>query len=201
MTEKTCGEEKFSAFSISFRRFSLSFAERRKNFGVRPRDNLGKFKRSAGDSSRKSTSTCNGRPGGPPRGIEVSTKTLPCALRCPACPPTDVTDVCRRPRVQELSSEASWQLFFRRRASTPWSSIRRRSSAFSAMRERGELRLCGMVSCGLCEGPCSSVGEAGACASGRSRTFYCEFLRVSVLFVILAMLVVSACRVRCISIA
>ena len=176
MTEKTCGEEKFSAFSISFRRFSLSFAERRKNFGVRPRDNLGKFKRSAGDSSRKSTSTCNGRPGGPPRGIEVSTKTLPCALRCPACPPTDVTDVCRRPRVQELSSEASWQLFFRRRASTPWSSIRRRSSAFSAMRERGELRLCGMGSCGLCEGPCSSVHAVCVLASARSRNCHCGFL-------------------------
>ena len=67
----------------------------------------------------------------------------------------------------------------------------------SAIRLQGGLRMPGMGAGELREGPCSSVGEAGACASGRSRTFYCEFLRVSVRFVILAMLVVSACRVKC----
>ena len=65
----------------------------------------------------------------------------------------------------------------------------------------GGLRMAGMGADELREGPCSSVGEAGACAIGCSRTFYCEFLRVSVCFVILAMLVVSACRVKCITIA
>ena len=61
----------------------------------------------------------------------------------------------------------------------------------SAIRSQGGLRMAGMGADELREGPCSSVGEAGACASGRSRTFYCEFLRVSVRFVILAMLFVS----------
>ena len=70
----------------------------------------------------------------------------------------------------------------------------------SAIRSRGGLRLPGMGASELCEGPCSFVGQAGACAIGCSRTFYCEFLRISVCFVILAMLVVSACRVKCICI-
>ena len=67
----------------------------------------------------------------------------------------------------------------------------------SAIRSQGGLRMPGMGAGELREGPCSSVGEAGACASGRSRKSHCGFLRVSVRLVILAMLVVSACRVKC----
>ena len=70
----------------------------------------------------------------------------------------------------------------------------------SAMRARGEIRMSGMGVGEFCEGPCRSVGAAGSCASGCSRTFHCGFPRVSVCFVILAMLVVSACRVKCMSI-
>ena len=124
----------------------------------------------------------------------------------PALPliPSDRLFTCLRAvalvsRVQEVVSEDSWHLFFMRRASTPWSSIRRRSSPLSAIRSRGGLRLPGMGASELCERPCSFVGQAGACAIGCSRTLYCEFLRVSVCFVILAMLVVSACRVKCMS--
>ena len=68
----------------------------------------------------------------------------------------------------------------------------------SAIRAPGELRMSRMGAGEYCEGSCSSVGVAGSCASGCSRTFCCEFLRVSVCFVILilAMLVVSVCRVK-----
>ena len=70
----------------------------------------------------------------------------------------------------------------------------------SAIRAPGELRMSRMGAGEHFEGSCSSVGVAGSCASGCSRTFCCEFLRVSVCFVILAMLVVSACRVKSLSI-
>ena len=45
----------------------------------------------------------------------------------------------------------------------------------SAIRSRGGLRMPGMGAGELCEGPWSFVGEAGACASGRSRTCHCGF--------------------------
>ena len=154
----------------------------------------------AGGSRRATSSSASGRAGWPPCAAQVSCTSCPCGLRCLSYPLTDFSHACGRPRVQEVVSEDSWHLFFMRRASTPWSSIRRRSSPLSAIRSRGGLRLPGMGASELCERPCSFVGQAGACAIGCSRTFYCEFLRVSVCFVILAMLVVSACRVKCMSI-
>ena len=153
-----------------------------------------------GGNMASSSSTAIGRPGRPPRSVQVSTTTFPCALHCPAWRLADVSDACHRPRVQEMVSEASCHLFFIRRASTPCSSFGRRGWPMSAMRARGELRMSGMGAGELCEGPCRSVGAAGSCASGCSRTFHCGFPRVSVCFVILAMLVVSACRVKCMSI-
>ena len=72
-----------------------------------------------GESTRASSSTANRRPGWPPRSVQVSTTTFPCALHCPAWRLADVFDACGRPRVQEMVSEDSWHLFFRRRASTP----------------------------------------------------------------------------------
>jgi hypothetical protein len=70
----------------------------------------------------------------------------------------------------------------------------------SAIRAPGELRMPRMGAGDYFEGSCSSLCVAGSCANGCSRTFCCEFLRVSVCFVILAMLVVSVCRVNCMSI-
>jgi len=69
-----------------------------------------------GESTRASSSTANRRPGWPPRSVQVSTTTLPCALHCPAWRLADVFDACGRPRVQEMVSEDLWHLFFRRRA-------------------------------------------------------------------------------------
>ena len=71
----------------------------------------------------------------------------------------------------------------------------------SAIRAPGELRMSRMGAGEYCEGSCSSVGVAGSCASGCSRTFCYEFLCVSVRFVLLAMLVVPGCRIESMSIA
>ena len=90
-----------------------------------------------GESTRASSSTANRRPGWPPRSVQLSTTTFPCALHCPAWRLADVFDACGRPRVQEMVSEDSWHLFFRRRASTPWSSFGRMGSRLSAMRAWG----------------------------------------------------------------
>ena len=93
-----------------------------------------------GESTRASFSTANRRPGWPPRSVQVvSTTTFPCALHCPAWRLADVFDACGRPRVQEMVSEASWHLFFIRRASTPWSCFGSRGSPLSAMQSRGGL--------------------------------------------------------------
>ena len=111
-----------------------------------------------GESTRASSSTANGRPPGwPPCGVEVSITSLPCTLRCLSARLGDVSHAYHRHRVQELGSEASWHLFFTRRASTPWSSFGRRGWPMSAIRARGELRMSGMGAGELCEGPCSFV--------------------------------------------
>ena len=69
-----------------------------------------------GGNMASSSSTANRRPGWPHCGTEVSTTSCPGALRCPAWRLADVFDACGRPRVQEMVSEDSWHLFFRRRA-------------------------------------------------------------------------------------
>ena len=129
----------------------------------------------AGENTRATSSTASGRPGWPPCGVEVSTTSRPCALHCLSYPLADISHACGRSRAQELSSVASWQLFFMRRASTPWSCSGRKGWSMSAIRSRGGLRMPGMGAGELCEGPWSFLGEAGACASGRSRTCHCGF--------------------------
>ena len=69
-----------------------------------------------GGNTASSSPTAIGRPGWPPRSVQVSTTTFPCALHCPAWRLADVFDACGRPRVQEMVSEDLWHLFFRRRA-------------------------------------------------------------------------------------
>ena len=64
-----------------------------------------------GESTRASSSTANRRPGWPPRSVQVSTTTFPCALHCPAWRLADVCDACHRPRVQEMVSEDLWHLY------------------------------------------------------------------------------------------
>ena len=155
----------------------------------------------AGGSTRATSSTVNRRAGWPQCGAQVSCTSCPCAQRCPACPLADVSHACGRPRVQETGSEASWHLLFTRRASRRWSWNFSKGSSLSAMRVRGGLRMSGMRADELCDGPCSFVGEAGACASGCSRESHYGFLCVSVRFVILAMLVVPGCRIESMSIA
>ena len=152
-----------------------------------------------GESMRATCSTASGRPGWPPCGAQVSTTSRSCALRCLSRRLGDVSDACGRPRVQELSSEASWHLVFTRRASTPWSCFGSKGSPLSAMRSRGGLCMSGMGAGELCEGACSSVGVAGSCASGCSRTFCYEFLRVLCAFVTFVIFVVPACRIESIS--
>ena len=144
-----------------------------------------------GESTRASSSTANRRPGWPPRSVQVSTTTFPCALHCPAWRLADVFDACGRPRVQEMVSEDSWHLFFRRRASTPWSSFGRRGSRLSAMRARGGLRMSGMGAGDLCEGPCRLVHAVCVLASASSRKCHCGFPRVLLAFVNLSFL---SCR-------
>ena len=73
-----------------------------------------------GESTRATFSTASGRPGWPPRSVEVSTTSRSYAPHCLSRRLGDDSDACGRPRVQELSSEASWHLVFTRRASTPW---------------------------------------------------------------------------------
>ena len=119
-----------------------------------------------GESTRASSSTANRRPGWPPRSVQVSTTTFPCALHCPAWRLADVFDACGRPRVQEMVSEDSWHLFFVRCASTPWSSFGRRGWSMSAMRERGGLRMPGMSAGDLCGGRADSCMP---CASWRAQ--------------------------------
>jgi hypothetical protein len=154
-----------------------------------------------GGNLASSSSTANRRPGWPHCGTEVSTTTCPCALRCPAWRLSDIFDACGRPRVQEMVSEASWHLFFIRRASTPWSSFGRRGWPMSAMRARGELRMSGMGSGELCEGPCSFVHAVCVLASARSRKCHWGFSRVLCAFVTFVISVVPACRIESIPIA
>ena len=144
-----------------------------------------------GGSTASSSSSTNCRPGWPSRSVEVSITTFPCALRCPAWRLTDVFDACGRPRVQEMVSEDSWHLFFRRRASTPWSSFGRRGSRLSAMRARGGLRMPGMSAGDLCGGPCRFVHAVCVQASASSRKCHCGFSRVLLAFVNLSFL---SCR-------
>jgi hypothetical protein len=155
----------------------------------------------AGGSTRASSSTANGRPGWPPCGVEVSITSLPCTLRCLSARLGDVSHAYHRPRVQELGSEASWHLFFTRRASTPWSSFGRRGWPMSAIRARGELRMSGMGAGELCEGLCSFVHAVCVLASGRSRTCHCGFLWRLCQFVIFVISVVPACRIESMPIA
>ena len=115
----------------------------------------------------------------------MSTTACPCALRCLAWRLADVFYACGRPRVQEMVSEDSWHLFFRRRASTPWSSFGRRGSRLSAMRARGGLRMSGMGAGDLCEGPCRLVHAVCVLASASSRKCHCGFSRVLCAFVTL----------------
>ena len=154
-----------------------------------------------GGNTASSSPTAIGRPGWPPRSVQVSTTTFPCALHCPAWRLADVFDACGRPRVQEMVSEDSWHLFFVRRASTPWSSFGRRGSRLSAMRARGGLCMSGMGAGELCEGPCSSGPALCVLASARSRKSHCGFSRVLLAFVIFVIFVVPACRIESMSIA
>jgi hypothetical protein len=149
-----------------------------------------------GESTRASSSTVNGRPGWPHCGTEVSTTTFPCALHCPAWRLADVFDACGCPRVQEMVSEDSWQLFFRRRTSTPWSSFGRRGSQLSAMRARGGLRMSGMGSGDLCEGPCRLVHAVCVLASASSRKCDCGFSRILCAIVTFVISVLPACRIE-----
>ena len=152
-------------------------------------------------SMASSSSISNRRAGLPQCGAEVSTTSCPCALWCLSYPLADVSHACRRSRAQELSSEVSWQLFLMRRASTTWSCFWRRGLPMSAIRAPGELRMSRMGAGEHFEGSCSSVGVAGSCASGCSRTCCCGFswrLCGSVIFVIS---VLPACRVESIPIA
>ena len=128
-----------------------------------------------GGNMASSSSTAIGRPGRPPRSVQVSTTTFPCALHCPAWRLADVLDACGRPRVQEMVSEDSWHLFFTQRASTPWSSFGRRGWSMSAMRERGGLRMPGMSAGDLCGGPCRFVHAVCVQASASSRKCHCGF--------------------------
>ena len=123
-----------------------------------------------GGSTASSSSSTNRRAGLPQCGAEVSTTSCPCALWCLSYPLADVSHACRRSRAQELSSEVSWQLFLMRRASTTWSCFWRRGLPMSAIRAPGELRMSRMGAGEHFEGSCSSVGVAGSCASGCSRT-------------------------------
>ena len=97
-------------------------------------------------------------------------------------------------------SEASYHLLFLRRASTPWSSFGRRGWPMSAMRARGELRMSGMGSGELCEGPCSFVHAVCVLASARSRKSHCGVSRVLCAFVTFVISIVPACRIESISI-
>ena len=152
-----------------------------------------------GGSTASSSSSTNRRAGLPQCGAEVSTTSCPCALWCLSYPLADVSHACRRSRAQELSSEVSWQLFLMRRASTTWSCFWRRGLPMSAIRAPGELRMSRMGAGEHFEGSCSSVGVAGSCASGCSRTFCYEFLRVLCAFVTFVIFVVPACRIESIS--
>ena len=154
-----------------------------------------------GGNMASSSSTANRRPGWPHCGTEVSTTTCPCALRCPAWRLADIFYACGRPRVQEMVSEASWHLFFIRRASTPWSCFGSKGSPLSAMRSRGGLCMSGMGAGELCEGPCSSVPALCVLASARSRKSHCGFSLVLCAFVIFVIFVVPACRIESMSIA
>ena len=122
------------------------------------------------DSLARSSSTCSRAKAFSSSGAEVSTKSCTCALRCTAHPLVDVSHAYLHPRMQEPVSKTAWQVFFLGRASTRWSSCGRRGSPISAMRTRGGLRMSGVGACTLCEGPCSSVGAAGVCASDCGRT-------------------------------
>ena len=141
-----------------------------------------------GESMRATCSTASGRPGWPPCGAQVSTTSRSCALRCLSRRLGDVSDACGRPRVQELSSEASWHLVFTRRASTPWSCFGSKGSPLSAMRSRGGLCMSGMGAGDLCEGPCRLVHAVCVLASASSRKCHCGFSRVLLAFVNLSFL-------------
>ena len=154
-----------------------------------------------GGSTASSSSISNRRAGWPHCGTEVSTTTCPCALRCPAWRLADVFDACGRPRVQEMVSEASWHLFFIRRASTPWSCFGSRGSPLSAMQSRGGLCMSGMGAGELCEGPFSSVPALCVLASGRSRTCCCGVSWRLCGICHSDIFVVPACRVESMSIA
>ena len=124
----------------------------------------------------------------------MSTTSRSCALRCLSRRLGDVSDACGRPRVQELSSEASWHLVFTRRASTPWSCFGSKGSPLSAMRSRGGLCMSVMGAGDLCEGPCRLVHAVCVLASASSRKCHCGFSRVLLAFVNLSYSVVPACR-------
>ena len=155
----------------------------------------------AGESTRATSSTPSARPGWPPCGVEVTTTSRRCALRCLSYPLADFSHACRRSRTQELSSEASWHLLFTRRASRRWSRNFSKGSPLSAMRARGGLRMSGMGASALCEGPCRLVHDVCVLASACSRKYYCGFSRVLCAFVIFVISVVPACRIESMPIA